>query len=326
MIFVQIVLGGITRLTGSGLSITTWDIVTGTIPPMNQQEWQAEFELYKITPQYQKINAGMSVKEFKYIYFWEYIHRLWARSIGIVFILPFILFSIKGWLNHELYKQLGVAVLLGVIVAAFGWIMVASGLVDRPWVNAYKLTVHLNLALLLYAWLFWVAVGNVKATIPSQGFGITLNALTTTLVVQLILGGLMSGMKAGLYYPTWPDMHGEFFPVVLLDPEIWTITSFMEYERGLVPGLVQFLHRICAYIVLILSFVLYWKARRRGISDDGKITIGIVLLCVIVQVGLGIATVINCIGIIPIGFGVAHQMFAILLLSSLLFMHKKILR
>jgi cytochrome c oxidase assembly protein subunit 15 len=219
---------------------------------------------------------------------------------------------------------LGIAFLLGIIVAAFGWIMVASGLVSRPWVNAYKLTVHLNLALLLYAWLFWVAIGNVRKTIPARGFRTLLSFLTVAVVVQLILGGLMSGMKAGLYYPTWPDMHGEFFPRVLLDAEIWSIESVVEYERGLVPGLVQFLHRTFAYLILILSLVLYLKARRQKILTDGKIVVDIVLLCVIIQVGLGIATVINCIGRIPIGYGVAHQAFAILLLSSLLFLQKKI--
>lgn len=136
----------------------------------------------------------------------------------------------------------------------------------------------------------------------------------------------MSGMKAGLYYPTWPDMHGEIFPKVLLDPDIWKISSVIDYERGLVPGLVQFLHRTCAYLILILSLVLSWKARKKKISTEGKIAFDIVLLCVVVQVGLGIATVINCVGRIPVGYGVAHQVFAILVLSSLLFLHKKILR
>jgi len=145
MIFVQVLLGGITRLTGSGLSITKWEIVTGILPPMSQEAWQAEFDLYKATPQYQKINEGMSLSEFKFIYFWEYIHRLWARMMGFVFIIPFVVFLFKGHLDKALIKRLGGVVLMAAIVASFGWIMVASGLEDRPWVNAYKLSLHLGL-------------------------------------------------------------------------------------------------------------------------------------------------------------------------------------
>ena len=146
MLFVQIIVGGITRLTGSGLSITKWEIITGTIPPLNAVQWDAAFDLYQATPQYQKINQGMSLAEFKFIYFWEYIHRLWARAMGFVFLIPFIYFAIKGWIDRKLMKNLGIVVLLAALAASFGWIMVNSGLKDRPWVNAYKLAVHLGIA------------------------------------------------------------------------------------------------------------------------------------------------------------------------------------
>ena len=149
MIFFQIIIGGITRLTGSGLSITKWEIETGAIPPLNHDQWQDEFELYKRTPQYQKINQGMDLSRFKWIYFWEYLHRLWARSMGFVFLIPLVIFWLKGYLGVKgLKKDLLIVFLLAALVGMFGWIMVGSGLVERPWVNAYKLSIHLGLALI----------------------------------------------------------------------------------------------------------------------------------------------------------------------------------
>ena len=322
MVFVQVLLGGITRLTGSGLSITKWDILTGTIPPLHQLEWEEEFNLYKETPQYQKINTGMTLKEFKFIYFWEYVHRLWARSIGFVFLLPFFFFVYRNWLNKELYRKLGIAVLLGGVVAAFGWIMVASGLVERPWVNAYKLTVHLNLALLLYAWLFWIAMGERVMRNTNKGLKNVLNILTIIIIVQLLLGGLMSGMKACLYYPTWPDMYGEFFPKVLIDNGLWTKESIIEYEKGVVPGIVQFLHRICAYLLFGVSIVLLWKSTREQIPTPARAGIRSFAFLIVVQMGIGILTLINCVGKIPLFYGVAHQAIAIIVLSNLIYLHR----
>ena len=147
MIFFQVVIGGVTRLTGSGLSITKWEIILGTFPPVNAQQWMEAFDLYKATPQYQQINEGMNLKEFKFIYFWEYFHRLWARLMGFVFLIPFLLFYFRGFFDKWLTKRLVIVFLLAALVASFGWIMVASGLIHRPWVNAYKLTMHLSLAL-----------------------------------------------------------------------------------------------------------------------------------------------------------------------------------
>lgn len=323
MVFVQIILGGITRLTGSGLSITKWEIVTGTIPPLNQTDWQEEFDLYKETPQYEKINTGMTLAEFKFIYFWEYIHRLWARLIGFVFLIPFLLFAFTGRLSRDLYRNLGIAVLLGGIVAAFGWIMVASGLIDRPWVNAYKLTVHLNLALVLYVWLTWIAIeeGEIIRSKPVKRY---LNLFTLLLGVQLLLGGLMSGLKACLYYPTWPDMHGEFFPKILIDSNLWTLNNIIEYEKGLVPGIVQFLHRTVAYFIFVTSLIILWKSRKNIFIINVNKAILVLVLLVILQICLGILTVINCVGSIPLIYGVVHQATAILILTSITYLHRKI--
>jgi cytochrome c oxidase assembly protein subunit 15 len=293
---------------------------------LTEEDWSREFDLYKETPQYQQINVGMSLKEFKFIYFWEFLHRFWARSIGIVFFVPFVFFVFKKWLDRTLYKELGIAVLLGALVAAFGWIMVASGLVARPWVNAYKLTIHLNLALLLYAWMFWVALGKRENIYVSPQLKRWLNILTVFIIVQFLFGGLMSGMKACLYYPTWPDMYGEIFPKILIDSTLWTKQSLIEYERGLVPGLVQFVHRCCAYIIFFITALMFWKLVRIMAPSHVRIPIQLLLALVIFQVVLGILTLINCTGKIPLFYGVAHQATAILLLSNLIYIQKKIHR
>jgi len=158
LIFVQVVVGGITRLTGSGLSITKWEIVTGTLPPLNEATWLSEFELYKGTPQYEKMNEGMSLSDFKFIYFWEYFHRLWARMMGFAFIIPLAYFLFKGYIDRALGKRLGLVFLAAALTASFGWIMVASGLIERPLVNAYKLSMHLGIAFITFGILLWTTL------------------------------------------------------------------------------------------------------------------------------------------------------------------------
>jgi len=158
MLYFQIILGGITRLTGSGLSITKWEIVTGTIPPLSAHDWEEEFDKYKATPQYHKLNQGMSLSEFKFIYFWEYIHRLWARTMSFVFAIPFGIFLYRKQLSASLIKKLIALVLLAALAASFGWFMVLSGLNERPWVDAYKLTLHLSVAIITYAYCLWLCL------------------------------------------------------------------------------------------------------------------------------------------------------------------------
>ncbi len=325
MIFVQVVVGGITRLTGSGLSITRWEIVTGTLPPLNGQQWEEAFDLYKATPQYQKINQGMSMGAFKFIYFWEYIHRVWARLMGFVFIVPFAVFWAKGWFDRYLFRRLVVVFLLAALVASFGWIMVASGLIERPWVNAYKLTMHLSLALLLFAYLFWTTMRVVQpggGVIHSVSLKKWIMAITAVLTLQLLLGGTMSGMKAALFYPTWPDMNGEGVPAVLLDASAWNVKNFVDYDASaFMPALIQLLHRTTAYILTVMILWFSWRARQA--SNNPRFRTGLTLLVtlLITQVILGIITVINSVGVIPVDWGVLHQAFALLLLTSVLFVY-----
>ena len=323
LVFFQIVIGGITRLTGSGLSITKWEIVIGTLPPMNSVQWEEAFDLYKETPQYKKINEGMSMSEFKFIYFWEYFHRLWARMMGFAFIIPFAYFIIKGAISKKLIRQLTGVFLLAVLAASFGWIMVASGLVNRPWVNAYKLSIHLNIALALFAYLVWIYY-SLKFPRPTWNVGRNVQrlalAFTIVLALQLFAGGVMSGSKAGLAYPTFPTMHGEWIPSVIMDGSNWTYDNFENYDKGnFMLAIFQFVHRSLAYILTILGAVLFWKlGRYRSISILNKGRYMLISL-LIIQVLLGVFTVVNCVGNIPLWLGVAHQIGAILLLMATLF-------
>jgi cytochrome c oxidase assembly protein subunit 15 len=325
MIFMQVVIGGVTRLTGSGLSITKWEIITGSVPPLNAQQWDEAFELYKQTPQYHKINNGMSMGEFKFIFFWEYFHRLWARSMGFVFIFPFLYFYRKGWIDRSLRRRLGVVVLLAAVVASFGWIMVASGLINRPWVNAYKLTMHLSLALILYSYLFWTLLTTTQVypqvinSVWLKKWGL---ALAVVLAIQIILGGVMSGMKAGLAFPTWPDMNGVIIPPALLKSTEWNVDNMVNYEHStFMPALVQILHRTVAYVLFIMGLWYFFKGIRSTITPLFRVGLYMLVGMLLLQVLLGILTVINSLGAIPVGLGVFHQAGALVLLSIVLFLN-----
>jgi len=323
MIFVQVVVGGITRLTGSGLSITRWEIVTGTLPPLNAEQWEEAFDLYKATPQYEKINEGMSLSDFKFIYFWEYVHRLWARLMGFVFIIPFGIFWYKGMLGKSLLRRLGVVFLLASLVASFGWIMVASGLIDRPWVNAYKLTMHLSLAVVLFSYLLWTTfevIQNGRSRFYDSGLKKLGTAFILVLALQIILGGTMSGMKAGLNYPTWPDMNGEAIPAVLLDAGHWNAENFVNYDASaFMPALVQVLHRTTAYLLTVLGLWFFVRSLRAALPAPFRINAVLLAAVLAGQVLLGILTLVNSVGIIPVGLGVMHQAGALLLLTTAMF-------
>ena len=331
MLFIQVVVGGITRITGSGLSITEWDIVTGTLPPMTDAKWESEFQLYKETPQYREINEGMKMGSifqggtFKFIYFWEWIHRFWARIMGFVFLIPLCFFLIKKWVSKSLGKDLTVVFLLAVLAASFGWIMVASGLIERPWVNAYKLAMHLSIAFSVYGYLLWTylkadnkeilpmnTAGRLKLFRWGMGFGILL-------CIQIFLGGVMSGMKAGVFYPTWPDMNGVYIPQLVFDSSQWTVENFNQYDQNLfVPALFQLLHRTSAYVLFIVGvyiFYMIYRHYRNTVIYTSTVAMIIVLVS---QVLLGIITVVNCKTSIPLLWGVLHQAFALFLLSAYL--------
>jgi len=322
MLIGQVILGGITRLTGSGLSITRWDIITGVIPPLNATEWVNEFDLYKETPQFHKINSTLTIQEFKFIYFWEYFHRLWVRSLGFIFLIPFIIFTVKKQLDFYLIKRLGLVILLTILTASAGWIMVQSGLVNRPWVNAYKLAIHFTLAVLV----IWAMVKTVSDVyllgsnniVPSKKI---IPFVISVAFVQMIVAGIMAGMKAGLYYPSWPDMNGEFVPGVLQNSANWDWHNMINYDTYLfAPALIQFLHRMLAYFLAAATIYLFFKLRNK-VEESSKKWLTGALILVWVQVVLGILTVLNVQGKIPLFLGVSHQLVGLLYFMVLLFLY-----
>lgn len=323
LVFMQIVIGGITRLTGSGLSITDWDIVFGTFPPISESDWLVEFNKYKDTPQYQKINSGMSLSDFKFIYFWEYFHRLWARMMGFVFIIPFILFWTIGYIDKAMARRLGVVIFFAALAATFGWIMVASGLIDRPWVNAYKLSIHLSIGISVFLSLLWVIMesfykdGWKRKELSTFHWRKPLILLFILLCFQIVLGGVVSGMRAALPFPTWPDMNGHFVPSVLLVADNWSFKSLIEYDRStFAPALFQFLHRNTAYLIMIVSVVLFYRFTKEDEHNVFRNIVFVFFVLLTSQVLLGIFTLINSVGSVPVTLGVLHQDVGVLLLAS----------
>jgi cytochrome c oxidase assembly protein subunit 15 len=323
MVFFQVIVGGVTRLTQSGLSITEWKPIKGIVPPLNEHEWTAEFNLYKQKVQYQTMNEGMSLAEFKLIYFWEYFHRFWARFMGMVFAVGFIYFLYRRWFNKDLLYKIAPLFVWGAIEGAYGWLMVSKGLKGIS-VPPIHLSIHLVIALSLFAYLVWLTLYVFR---PERNFGKTSRGLRTLgliiLVlhfVQLFLGGLTSGMKAGLAYPTWPDMNGQFIPSALFTEKA-NSSGFMIYNAQDLWGrtLVQFVHRLTAYTLIVLILIFFFKSRHITNDRIFKIGLNILPLLVLIQASIGIITVLNCVGKIPVALGVLHQAGAMLLIAATVF-------
>jgi len=323
MLIIQILLGGVTRLTGSGLSITEWDIITGSLPPLNEQQWITEFNKYKQTPQFQILNYDFTLHDFKFIFFWEWFHRFWARLMSIVFAIPFIIFLIQRRFRKEMIKPMIILFFLGALQGAVGWIMVASGLTgDAIYVKPTRLMFHFVLALGLLSYTFWFAlmllVPNEKRWVNKSLKSLTISIIVI-LVFQLAFGALMAGHKAATMAPTWPDINGSFVPTGLFEQD--GLLSLIENKIT-----IHFVHRSLAYVLLLLILFWTWKANR--ISGDTLLakTKWLPLALVIIQVVLGIYSVLTSVKIVPNHWGVfewlaeAHQLTAMFLLLSLIWM------
>lgn len=323
MVFIQVILGGITRLTESGLSITEWKPVKGTIPPLNAQEWDQEFAHYKEKIQYKIINEGMTVDEFKSIYYWEYFHRLNARLMLAVFVIPLIYFFFKGYIERRLGVHLAMVFCMAAFEGLMGWIMVSAGL-KGLFVPPLSLATHLILASLLYAYLIYLSLfvfrGEANFGKAGKGIKILAVAIFVVLITQVFLGGILSGMKAGLSYPTWPDMNHELIPTAL-SSEPASIAGFLKYIPQDLWGkaFIQFMHRVTAF-TLILLIVIFWF-RSRNIATDNTFKTGLNLfpVFVLLQATIGILTVLNCIGKVPVSWGVLHQAGAMFLIAETVF-------
>ena len=320
MLLVQVAIGGITRLTGSGLSITRWDIVTGTLPPLSGDAWQAAFDAYKQSPQYKLLNHGMSLRDFKFIYFWEWLHRLWGR-LGFLWLMGMFFYFIFSYKLPPKYKKNFIwLILLYLSQGLLGWIMVKSGLVDKPYVSHYRLTAHLLLALLLIAYVIWFMV-QVRITPEQKLYRPDLRNkawwITALLVVQIIYGGFMAGLKAAGWYATWPLMNGQWLPDNMFDGNLPWWENFSENRAT-----IQFMHRNIAFV---LSLLLLWYIRKIWQLKPNPyfaFASRLLLVLLIAQVTLGISTILQCSGdYVPLLWGSLHQLCGLALLSCMLFLN-----
>ncbi|ARS27017.1 COX15/CtaA family protein [Sphingomonas sp. KC8] len=308
MVFLMVVVGGITRLTESGLSMVRWEPISGTIPPLNEAQWHAEFDAYKATPEYQKINRGMSLDEFKSIFFWEYLHRLIGRLIGMVFAVPLLWFAWKRAIPTGYGPRLTALLALGGLQGAIGWWMVKSGLIDRPDVSHLRLAVHLLTALFILGGLVWTVLDlldlkrNPATARPARLTSFSLAAMLV-LFIQLLLGAFTAGLDAGYAFAEWPLMGGHVFPqgVQFLEPAWRNVVDN--------PIVVQFVHRWFAWVAAAMLLILGWKAQQAGTKGPAHAIATFLAL----QIVLGIATLLTG---VDIHVAVAHQAVGALLVIS----------
>ena len=309
MIFFMVVLGGTTRLTRSGLSIVEWRLLEGTLPPLGEAHWLELFDKYKLTPEYRKVNIGMDLTGFKEIFWLEYLHRLWGRLIFFAALVPLLWFLWRKQIEQPLVRRMVAVPLLVAANGVLGWLMVASGLVDIPRVSPYRLTAHLGLAIVVYGYVLWLALGLLY---PAQGkiewtrlchFGAGIVALV---FFMILTGGFVAGTKAGYAFNTFPLMNGRFIPEGMFDMAPWWVNLFENIAT------VQFSHRLVAYLLLLAIPAFWWWARRFELPSRARWLLHGLLAMLVVQVGLGIATLIY---IVPVPLGAAHQAGALALLT-----------
>jgi cytochrome c oxidase assembly protein subunit 15 len=310
LMVLTVAVGGATRMTESGLSIVEWKPVTGVVPPLSAQAWQAEFGKYQQIPQYRELNRGMSLDQFKTIYWWEWTHRLLARLVGAAFLLPFLFFLWRGWIEPRLRTRLWTLFGAGAFLGAVGWWMVSSGLVGRVSVSQYRLAFHLTLACTIYAAILWTARGLVARpdeAVPGR-LRVTAAGLVVVVLLQIYLGALVAGLDAGLTYNTWPLIDGTFIPPA---DSLWFNTPAWRnlFENTLT---VQFNHRMVAYglwLIAILHAADVIAARRGGATLNGALA----LACVVtLQAGIGIVTLLHQ---VPLPLALLHQITAIVVLT-----------
>jgi cytochrome c oxidase assembly protein subunit 15 len=328
MVFVMVVIGGMTRLTESGLSITEWQPILGALPPLSEADWQALFAKYRQSPQFQKVFPDLTLAGFKGIFWLEYIHRLWGRLIGIAFLLPFLWFWIRGRIPKGYWPALIALFALGALQGGLGWAMVASGLVDRPSVSHYRLAAHLGLAIVIYAGLLWTALGlfqkrdDVVLARRNQGWA---RLAYTLIALTVIVGALVAGLRAGLIYNSFPLMGGALVPSDYLLPELGWINAFENRAA------VQFHHRLLATATLLAVAYLWWRVRGGEVLRVRRAA-GLMLGAVLLQYALGVVAILRF-GQAPppaaeaVAIGTLHQAGAMILVTAALwFAHAARLR
>ncbi|HEY0676644.1 MAG TPA: COX15/CtaA family protein [Chitinophagaceae bacterium] len=326
MLLIQVVLGGITRLTGSGLSITEWDVVTGFLPPMNEQQWLKEFAKYRATPQFKYLNFEFNLEDFKFIFFWEWFHRFWGRMIAIAFVIPFVIFLFQKKFTKDMIRPLVLLFLFGALQGVIGWVMVQSGLSgDAIYVKPTRLALHFVFAMGLIAYAFWFGL---KLLVPDnqrssdRGLRKFSGWIIGVAFVQLVFGALMAGHKAATVAPTWPHINGDWLPSTLFK-ESPALFNFIDNTIT-----IHFVHRGLAYVLLILVFVWTLRAfKKQGTSTLFKFMRRLPLLLVIVQALLGIYSLFASSSIVPGQWGtfewlaLFHQLTGMLFVLSLVAMY-----
>src|SRR5580704_5734906 len=310
LIALMVLVGGATRLTEAGLSIVEWKPVTGALPPLDQEQWTQAFEAYKTIPQYRQMNAGMNLAEFKTIFWWEFGHRLLGRAIGIAYLLPFLWFMWRGFLAADLRRRLWLIFGLGALQGAVGWWMVASGLSQRVEVSQYRLATHLVLALLIFAAIVWTLrrLAERPPSAASVRLKMTGWALVVLTFVQLYLGALVAGLRAGKIYNTWPDIDGSLIPSaarLFFDAPWWRNL----FDNTLT---VQFEHRMTAYALFVLAILHVIDAVRSRAGTSAVKGAAWLVAAITVQATLGILTLLNQ---VPIDLALTHQAVAIVVLT-----------
>lgn len=316
LVFLMVVVGGITRLTDSGLSMTDWHLVTEIVPPLTQADWEAAFEEYKKYPEYQKINQyyDFTLEDYQQIYFWEWFHRLLGRLLGVVFIIPFLYFLIRKKLPREILGKCIMLLFLGGFQGFLGWYMVKSGLIDQPDVSHYRLAMHLTTAFITFAFTLWVALDLIypKKVTLHKSFRNLIRFSLIVLLIQIIWGAFVAGLNAGLIHNSWPMMSGGTFmhPNVYLEENVlWK--NFVEGKSG-----VQFVHRYLAYVVAGMIGWIWYKSRNISLNGPQAFGTNALLILVVIQFVLGIFTLIFA---VPLWLGVAHQVGAFFLLAAMTF-------
>jgi len=312
-VFTMIVVGGITRLTDSGLSMVEWRPIMGILPPTNADEWQRTFDAYKQYPEYQKLNRHMDLDGFKTIFYWEYVHRLLGRLIGVIYFVPFLLFWLLGKIERPMLPKLMIGLFLGGMQGLMGWYMVKSGLVDMPRVSHYRLAAHLLLAMTILAYLFWLLLGLLEtrraSTVPLS-FKALVYGFSACLVIQLTWGGFTAGSHAGLGYNTFPRMNDQWIADAVFAMQPWWLNLFESNAT------VQFVHRWVGALVLLLVVAL-WVQAMAGLSRQLKIASSFVLIATLVQFGIGVATLLY---FVPIGIASLHQAWACVVLVGTVYL------
>jgi cytochrome c oxidase assembly protein subunit 15 len=304
MIFAMVVIGGVTRLTESGLSITEWKPAAGAIPPLSEQAWQEEFAKYQQIPQYRERNSGMTLAEFKTIFWWEFVHRLWGRLIGLIYALPLLWFVLRGQVRGRLAWRLAGIFVLGGLQGALGWYMVKSGLVDRVSVSQYRLTAHLGLALLIYAATLWTALDLLRPSPAATPLSRAAAGFSALVFLTILAGGFVAGLDAGMSYNTFPLMDGRFVPEGYLDETPWWLNFFENVAA------VQFNHRVLAMTTLACAIALA-IAGRNAAPRARALALATGAMAAL-QAALGISTLVL---VVPIPLAATHQAGAVALLT-----------